>query len=48
MVKNNPTLNVFIQTNNLAHLAGKTIQTILNQTYEDLEINIEINGGKKL
>lgn len=39
-----PTVTVIIPTYNRAHLVGRAIQSVLNQTYQDLEI-ILVNDG---
>ena len=37
-IKDNPTVSVIIPTYNRAHLIGRAIQSVLNQTYQDFEI----------
>jgi len=37
-IENNPTVSVVIPTYNRAHLVGRAIQSVLNQTYQDFEI----------
>jgi len=41
----NPTVSVVIPTYNRAHLVGRAIQSVLNQTYQDFEI-IVVDGGR--
>lgn len=36
--KNTPTFSVIIPAYNRAHLVGRTIQSVLNQTYQDFEV----------
>ena len=36
-LKDNPTVSVIIPTYNRAHLVGRAIQSVLNQTYQDKE-----------
>jgi glycosyltransferase involved in cell wall biosynthesis len=37
-VKDNPTVSVIIPMYNRAHLIGRAIQSVLNQSYRDFEI----------
>ena len=37
-IKSNPTVSVIISTYNRAHLIGRAIQSVLDQTYQDFEI----------
>lgn len=39
-IKDNPTVSVVILTYNRAHLVGRAIQSVLDQTYQDFEIVI--------
>lgn len=38
MIEKSPTVSVIIPTYNRAHLVGRSIQSVLNQTYQDFEI----------
>ncbi len=35
MTEKSPTVSVVIPTHNRAHLVGRAIQSVLNQTYQD-------------
>jgi len=37
----NPTVSVIIPTYNRAHLGGRAIQSVLTQTYQDFESNLD-------
>lgn len=41
-----PTISVIIPTYNRAHLVGRAIQSVLNQSYQNFEIIIVDNGSK--
>lgn len=38
MDKEKPTVGVIIPSYNRAHMVGRAIQSVLNQTYQDFEI----------
>lgn len=45
MVNENPTVSIIIPTYNRAHLVGRAIQSVLNQTYQDFEIIVVDDGS---
>ena len=42
---NSPRISVIIPTHNRAHLIGRSIQSVLNQTYQDFEIIVVDDGS---
>ena len=44
-IANNPTVSVIIPTYNRVHFLGETIQSVLNQTYQDFELIIADDGS---
>lgn len=44
-IKDNPSVSVIIPTYNRAHLLGRAIQSVLNQTYKDFEIIVVDDGS---
>ena len=46
MKNNSPKISIILPTYNRAHLIGRAIQSILNQTYQDFEIIIIDDGSK--
>src|SRR4030043_1337098 len=46
MNKAAPTVSVIIPTYNRAHLVGRSIRSVLNQTYQDLEVIVVDDGSK--
>ena len=45
-IQDNPSVSVIIPTYNRAHLVGRTIQSALNQTYQDFEMIVVDDGFK--
>jgi glycosyltransferase involved in cell wall biosynthesis len=45
MIQNNPTVSVIIPTYDRAHLIGRSIQSVLDQTYHDFEIIVIDDGS---
>jgi len=45
MPEKNPTVSVIISTYNRAHLIGRAIQSVLNQTYQDFEVIVVDDGS---
>lgn len=46
IMNKNPTVSAIIPTYNRAHLIGRAIQSVLNQTYQDFEIIVVDDGFK--
>lgn len=44
-IKDNPTVSVIIPTYNRAHMVGRAIQSVLNQTYQDFELIVVDDGS---
>jgi len=42
----NPTVSVIIPTYNPAHLVGRAIRSVFNQTYQDFEFIVVDDGSR--